>query len=178
MVARAISFGASAAADRRDLSWRKCGVLPPGRRSSTCASSVGRKGDAAAPIANIITAPPTAKRNPARNHLHLTCITQLPVFGTEDARRVRWRFSLLWHQRPAGIGPGTGLITIHVAAVSAVVRRGQEREVSGDAVSRDVHTDHPRGAREEIDAVAGMSLDEIDSTDDANGNVGHIVIGP
>src|SRR5947207_9710865 len=54
-VARAKSFGACAAATCKVLSSRNCAVLRPGRRSSTCASSAGRKGAARKPaVTNII----------------------------------------------------------------------------------------------------------------------------
>ena len=60
--------------------------------------------------------------------------------------------------------------------VLAVVRRGQEREVLGDAVRRDVHADYSRRASEEVNAVADVIGDIVIPADHPYRNVCDIVI--
>jgi len=64
-----------------------------------------------------------------------------------------------------------------VHAVLAVVGCGEEREVPGDAVRRDVRADHARRPGEEVDAIADVSGNMVGSTDDADRDVGDIVVG-
>src|ERR1700730_11660755 len=62
-------------------------------------------------------------------------------------------------------------------AVLAVVRRGQEREVLGDTVLRDVHAYCSRHAGEKVNAIADVIGDIVLPADYPYCNVCDIVIG-
>src|ERR1700730_12506670 len=79
------------------------------------------------------------------------------------------------HQRPASIGKRL-LIAVDVPAVLAVVRCGQEREVLGDTVRRDIDPNSARRTDQEVNAIAGLVDDVIRPAHHADRDVSHVVI--
>src|ERR1700720_4002934 len=95
----------------------------------------------------------TAKVAPTLPFLHdFNCI----IAEARSARHDAWTAPAPGsrHERPARIAARSCLAAIHVNAVFAVIWRGEEWEVLGDAVRRNVHTDCSRRAGEEVNAIA------------------------
>src|SRR5258707_652187 len=83
----------------------------------------------------------------------------------------------LRYQRTARVSARAGFIAVDVPAIPAVVRRGQERKIPRDAVVGDVLSNTAGRPRQEVNAVAGLCADVVQSPDDANRDVGDIVVG-